>query len=334
MSALMTDRARAFAGAPAGAVTQVFMDQVPSWLTGPIDSLSYSIMSVQTNLIRICVRISAVVAWIFALACLYSAFRGYSHLFEKMQCGQHDYPGHTYDLRGKFSDGTFFIGTAMSTVLLGWVIVFFIVLPVLTLLTFWQVYTFIWSYKVLLLIVILSKCVMVVLRVLVCDTLLQTDGFIDKPICFSCAWIVLLTLGFALGALSTVIRFFMMLPGIVYRYHCFDDTLVSEEFVSMDMGYNSLLSLTYTTYEQRNPIGITFAHAICPGAHRLYGPAYLSEREVTGSGGDGPASEAQIQKQHRRRNIRNKMWLAVMLHNYPSLKKYRRWPGEEVGDAS
>merc|ERR1719443_1011445 len=102
--------------------------------------------------------------------------------------------------------------------------------------------------------------------------------------------------------------------------------MMPENVVNIDPGYYSLLSLTYTSYETMNPICRSFISSLSSSAHRLYAPSHKTSAEVCnwehdrGSFAEDdaePAPSEIVERAHRRQNLRNKLWLAVLLAKNP-----------------
>lgn len=310
---------------PSATLSSAGAEHMPGLTKSLTAQLDRVIQTLPVSRIRCCIYLSAVMASFFACSIVLSAFRGYNRLFDQMATGKHTYRGHTQELRDQYSTATYFLGILMSTVVMGWLLCYWLLLPIFSVLMFADIYVALWEYRTFLLVLIISKLVLVVLRSVVCDMWMTKDGEISKPVGFACVWVVLVVFSFALGILASVFRLILIAPVMIYRYNTLDDTMVSESFCSMDTGYFSLLTLTYTTYEKMNPIRQAFISALCGSAHRQFGPTYLTEHEVTGKGGNGEATAEMITAAARRKILRNRWWLYVHLERHKPLRDMRRW---------
>lgn len=265
-------------------------------------------------------------------------------MFESMQAGSHEYPGNedkmlTKELRNQFGNSTLFLGLLMSTMVCGWLLAFSLIFVILSVLMLAKLYITLWQLRVFLLFLILTKLIIIVLRSVVIDKVLNEDGYVTWPITFSCVYVILMILNFAIGLLASVFRFILLAPALLYRFNTLDDTMVPEFMVSSDPGYYCLLCLTYTSYESMNPICRAFVTSLNKTAHRLYGPSFKTAEEVRNWDDDEtsrrtssesavePASEEVIKRAHRRRVMRNKLWLAILMEQNPSLQPHRRHSG-------
>eukprot|EP00746_Dinoflagellata_sp_MGD_P150839 gnl/MRDRNA2_/MRDRNA2_82612_c0_seq2.p1 gnl/MRDRNA2_/MRDRNA2_82612_c0~~gnl/MRDRNA2_/MRDRNA2_82612_c0_seq2.p1 ORF type:complete len:1192 (+),score=236.72 gnl/MRDRNA2_/MRDRNA2_82612_c0_seq2:323-3577(+) len=335
-------------------------DVFPVWVTDYVSALDTVVEMLPVGRIKGCIIISGAMAFAFAIYILFTAFRGYHWMFVQMQSGQHQYPGNKdgalpEQLRNQYGNSTLFLGMLMSTMVCGWVFVFFLIFVVLSVLMFAELWIQLWQLRLFLLFLIATKLIIVFLRNVVIDEILNEKGFITWPMTFASVWVILMILNFAIGLLASICRFFILIPAILYRFNTLDDTMVPDKAVSMDPGYYSLLSLTYTSYEQMNPICRSFITTLNKSAHRLYGPAFLTSDEVRnwdekeqGSSGQEsaqrpmksateqvePAPPEVVKRTHRRRVLRNKLWLAFLLEKNPGLMHHRshRHKPEELHD--
>merc|ERR1719428_463869 len=99
----------------------------------------------------------------------------------------------------------------MSTMVCGWLLCFFGLLIPMSVLMFEPLYETLWNYRIVLLVFALTKAVLVLLRSVVADALLNDNGEITWPITFGCVWVVLIVINFAIGILAAVARFFLLL---------------------------------------------------------------------------------------------------------------------------
>lgn len=280
---------------------------------------------------------------------MYTAFRGYHWMFVQMQAGCHQYPGNSNgklqnQLRNQYGNSTLFLGMLMSTVVCGWFLAFTLLFITLSVLMFAVLWIKLWELKVFLLFLVFTKMLITVLRSVVIDLLLNERGNITWPISFSCVWVILMILNFAIGLLASVCRFFMLTPAMLYRFNTLDDTMVPEWAVGFDPGYYCLLCLTYTSYEKMNPICRSFISSVSSTAHRLYGPSFKTAAEVcnwdseeSGSSSHSasedkiqPAPTGVIKRAQGRRLVRNRFWLALLLEKNPSLQPHRHRHGKPV----
>eukprot|EP00746_Dinoflagellata_sp_MGD_P150838 gnl/MRDRNA2_/MRDRNA2_82612_c0_seq1.p1 gnl/MRDRNA2_/MRDRNA2_82612_c0~~gnl/MRDRNA2_/MRDRNA2_82612_c0_seq1.p1 ORF type:complete len:1005 (+),score=173.82 gnl/MRDRNA2_/MRDRNA2_82612_c0_seq1:125-3016(+) len=312
----------------------------PNWFRNYVDMVDNILMSIPVGRLKVCILVSGVVAFAFSIYVLYTVFRGYHWMFVQMQKGDHEYPGNDSktlpkELRNQYGNSTLFLGMLMSTMVCGWVFVFGLLFSVLSVLMFAELWVKLWQLKVFLLFLIGTKLIITLLRSVVIDKLLNDQGFITWPICFACVWVVLMILNFAIGLFASVCRFFILIPAILYRFNTLDDTMVPGVLVSIDPGYFSLLSVTYTSYEQMNPICRSFITSLSKTAHRLYAPVFMTSAEVRNwdeqqslpsTSPDNTVEAAPpeiIKRSHQRRVMRNKLWLALLLQKNPSLRFYR-----------
>jgi len=281
---------------------------------------------------------------------LYTAFRGYYWMFMQMQSGTHQYPGNTNillhklggganDLQNQYGNTTLFLGMLMSTMVFGWLSAFTLLFLTLSLLMFAELWITLWQFRIVLLFFAVTKLVLILLRVLVIDRILNEDGWITWPMTFTCVWVILMILNFAIGLLASVCRFFILLPFMLLRFNTLDDTMMPALVVNLDAGYYSLLGLTYTSYEQMNPICRSFISSLSPSAHRLYSASYKTNAEVCNwdhgqssfaDDGGEPASAEVVERAQRRQILRNKLWLAVLLMKNPTLRQSRKSAAQGV----
>lgn len=251
-------------------------------------------------------------------------------MFEQMQSGKHEYPGRDLNLRNQYGNSTLFLGMVMSMMVFGWVLCYFVILIPLSLLMFdecWANMVFVMPYVVL---VGVTKVILIAMRYLLTHSMLSSGGEIVYPRVFSCVWVGLIVINFAIGILASLARFFVLLPLVTFRYFSINDTMVRDQLIPLDSGYFSLLTLTYTSYQQMNPIRKSFISAINPTAHRLHGPQYKTASEVC-NWEDGFQEEDQtrmatpdeVHRAFRRKVVRNRLWLSRTLHNNPGLQAFR-----------
>jgi len=319
----------------------------PTWITDYVSKVDRVLAIVPVERLKKCALIAGVLAFGFVLYILHTAFRGYRWMFVEMQTGRHQYPGCTgkegqktdkefqKELRSQYGNSTLFLGLLMSSMVCGWLMAFGLVFVSLSLLMFTELWIQLWELRVFLLFLVVTKLVLIALRSVVIDAVLNDDGYITWPMTFSCVWVVLMILNFAIGLLASVCRFILLAPAMLYRFNTLDDTMVPEFLVKYDPGYYCLLSLTYTSYEQMNPICRSFITSVSSTVHRLHGPTFKTSAEVcnwesehhTSEDTVEPASAEVIERAQRRKLIRNKWWLAVLVAHNPSLKPHRRAHG-------
>merc|ERR1719375_526691 len=110
----------------------------------------------------------------------------------------------------------------------GWVMSFFSMFIPLSMLMFTELYTTLWTYRTWIVLFAVTKLILIVLRSLVADVVLNTNGEVTWPITFSCVWVVLIVINFAIGILASICRFFLLLPAVIYRFNSLDQTMLSE----------------------------------------------------------------------------------------------------------
>lgn len=312
-----------------GPVAAPGRDFFPSWQQGMVKNADEFLRSVPVHQVRICAILSGVVAVAFSLYILSTAFRGYAQLFEKMQTGKREYKGQSYDLRSQYGVSTLFLGMVMSMMVCGWILCYVAVLAVSSVSTL--MLQNVWNVLSLMILFLAASGILFVFRTVLSRKLQSTGGEITFPGAFACMYVVLIVMSFVFGVLASVVRFFTLLPIMTYRFFSLDQTMAPERFAFVDPGYFSLLTLTYTSYQNLNPLRHSFISFINKTAHRLYGPSYKTSAEIcnwdpgpeSASSLQREATEQEIQRARRRKVIRNRLWLAYTLHHNPGLSEER-----------
>eukprot|EP00746_Dinoflagellata_sp_MGD_P006939 gnl/MRDRNA2_/MRDRNA2_113694_c0_seq1.p1 gnl/MRDRNA2_/MRDRNA2_113694_c0~~gnl/MRDRNA2_/MRDRNA2_113694_c0_seq1.p1 ORF type:complete len:1151 (+),score=168.29 gnl/MRDRNA2_/MRDRNA2_113694_c0_seq1:428-3454(+) len=317
-----------------GPVAAPGIDFFPRWQQGLVKRADEVLQSVPIRPVKLCVLLSGVVAVVFSLYILSTAFRGYTRLFEQMQTGKREYTGHSFDLRSSHGISTLFLGMVMSMMVCGWILCYVVVLAVsgVSMLILADVWLHPWNAITFIMLFAAASFVLFLSRFLLSRKLQNTNGEITFPCAFACTYVVLTVISFVFGVLASVFRFLVLLPIMTYRFFSLDQTLCPERFAFIDPGYFSLLALTYGSYQNLNPLRHSFISFINKTAHRLYGPSFKTSAEVCnwepGSGlhassAQSQASTQEIHRAARRRVIRNRLWLAYTLYHNPGLASER-----------
>jgi len=273
-------------------------------------------------------------------------FRKYRQLFEAMQRGRHEYPGHTSKewLAQSFAEVTIFPGVLFGTACFGFLfvgIVFFVLLSVTVLLCL-PFSAGLWARAApVLLYLSLAYALKEVLRMGVMDYVLVENGDITHPATFSIFWFIQLFLNFVLGISTSALRSFCVVMAAVFSCCFVDFTLMPEQLIWMDSAYYSLLTMAYTHHERQNPIKRAMVAALFARPAKVRGAARevkedscaASDEEgeegcravarsplvrggTPGAAKDGP-SEVSLR-------VRARFWLALTLHNNPEIRHLRR----------
>lgn len=317
-----------------GPVAAPGVDFFPRWQQDFVKRADEFLQSVPIRPVRICVLLSGVVAVVFSLYILSTAFRGYARLFGQMQTGRREFKGHSFDLRSSHGMSTLFLGMVMSMMVCGWILCYVVVLALsgISMLILADMWLNPWNAISFIMLFLVASLVLFLCRFILSRKLKGTNGEITFPTAFACTYVVLIVISFVFGVLASVFRFLVLLPIMAYRFFSLDQTMCPERFAYVDPGYFSLLALTYGSHQNLNPLRHSFISFINKTAHRLYGPSFKTSAEVcnwdqrpdlNAGVAQRQASTEEIQRAARRRVIRNRLWLAYTLYNNPGLSFQR-----------
>lgn len=267
-------------------------------------------VSVNIDRIENALYISALASFAFGVFVVMMPFVGAKQLYQKMQEGG-KYKGRAEisEIKGRLDYTTAYPGMLFSTVLIGVVIVFFTIFTVLTILAIPKIYVpLIHGFKIAIIWTVIILLLGQILKRLVMDKYCITDGEVTHPRLFSCIYVMLIVMNFALGSLFALTRIAVMMPFLFVKFHILSKTLIDGDNVSFDGGYTSFLAMVKHHHDVTNPIRRTFLQAIAPKGERLYG--------------EKPSEEGGQQSKAQR--TRNRFWVGYILSQAPQLQSLRK----------
>jgi hypothetical protein len=265
--------------------------------------------------IELCFYTAALATLGFGLYIVLNTFAANARIFSSCQVGRrNDFTGGQVlnDVMQRPDYSTFYPGMLCSTVLMGMILLFPVLLSVFVAGTNWKFWQWLWRLLAPMILYLGATLIITLLflRYFLLDWYCMKDGMIVRPRTFSCVWAVLTLVNFPLGVFGAIQRALFILPQTFIKFHQLDKSLLDEEHVSNDFGTATFLATVGIQYEELNPVRRAFVADVMPGAHRLYGPIPKLKPEF------------EVGRPNRK-TWRNKWWLLKLLLENPSLVKYR-----------
>lgn len=250
-------------------------------------------------------------------------------LTQRIQMGDHSYCGGTHRkrLRNSFAASTSFPGLFIATVVINYFVAAFLLFVCMVLLitpplllAVPRTRHLVYEGLLVLRYPILAGFAKLVLKRLVVDRLLVSQGQPVYPGLFAPLWLSLLLINFVQAPFLAGSRWALLVIRGTISSTFIHVCAFSESCMFFDPGYQAFISMTFTQSTRRNLVRTCFISAIMPQAQRV-------RSQCPPQGPDMETREAKERK--RRLRVRNKLWVAVTLRNNPSLRQERRVSREQ-----